>query len=311
MDSKAFSICPFCQAPSPVKEPRCVGCHRSLAGLRLAVYGTDLDTPLARAEATPLQDLPLRDGRGAVLEPTPPPTPLPSPPPVLRGTDRRTAPPPPSLPRRLAPRTAVALGATLLGAILVGGLLVRAQEPGPAAPPASAPAVAAPAPRVRIARTRAEATARPAAARRPPAPRQSTPAPTAPPTSSSPATSATGGTPPRAEVSTVRPDVRGVPVDVERARDDFRRPPPAPRAERDPREGLDLAVLRAHLRRAEAERARLAGRVEALRERATVPVVKDVEEHQRLQAALAAALDQLDELDAEVARLRRAVGGAD
>jgi len=96
-------------------------------------------------------------------------------------------------------------------------------------------------------------------------------------------------------------------VDVERARGDFRRPP----IEEDqdhPRVELEKATLRVALRRAEAERERLAARVDRLRERANVAVVTDVEEHQRLQAALAAALDQLDEMDAEMARLRRALG---
>jgi transposase len=107
--------------------------------------------------------------------------------------------------------------------------------------------------------------------------------------------------PPAAEVVTVHPDVRGVPVEVESAPEEWR---PAPVPAQD---DVDRASLRADLRRAHAERARLAGRIDDLRERVNIPVIEDVEEYQRNQATLAAALDQLDELDAEIGRLRRAL----
>jgi hypothetical protein len=74
-----------------------------------------------------------------------------------------------------------------------------------------------------------------------------------------------------------------------------------------PDAAVDRAELRAQLRAAVDRREILAAHVDRLRARTNVPVVKDVEEYQRAQEALSAALDRLDAVDAEVARLRRAL----
>jgi hypothetical protein len=66
-------------------------------------------------------------------------------------------------------------------------------------------------------------------------------------------------------------------------------------------------ALRARLDRAEQHRDAVAERVRALRERVNVPVIKDVDEYQRLQEELSAALDELDQADTEVRRFRRAL----
>jgi uncharacterized protein YlxW (UPF0749 family) len=99
----------------------------------------------------------------------------------------------------------------------------------------------------------------------------------------------------------VHPDVSARPVDVERARDDFGRDSSAPEAD------ARTAALHARLERAQQRRDALAERVRELRARTDVPVIKDVEEYQRLQDYLSAALDDLDRADAEVVRLRRAL----
>ena len=62
MESKAFHICPFCQAQNPASVSRCTRCERSLAGLPLTVYGSELDAASMRSEPRDLVDLPLRDG---------------------------------------------------------------------------------------------------------------------------------------------------------------------------------------------------------------------------------------------------------
>jgi hypothetical protein len=48
--------------------------------------------------------------------------------------------------------------------------------------------------------------------------------------------------------------------------------------------------------------------VSQLRARTNVPVIRDVDEYQRLQEQLSDALDQLDRVEAEIARLRRGLG---
>jgi len=130
---------------------------------------------------------------------------------------------------------------------------------------------------------------------------------------------------PTVTVYTVHPDVRSGPVGVERAQDDFRRgrprddssaeasdrgTAPAARADADAPPPVDEeahARLLARFRQAIQRRDALAARVSALRSRTDVPVIKDVDDYQRLQADLAAAQDQLDRAEAEVARLRQAV----
>jgi hypothetical protein len=103
-------------------------------------------------------------------------------------------------------------------------------------------------------------------------------------------------------------DVEADPVDVVRARDD------APREgsfEDEAGDGGRPASVRAglleRLQRAERRRDRVAERVDRLRERANVPIIRDVEAYQRVQADLAVALDELEAADAEVARRRRAL----
>jgi hypothetical protein len=105
------------------------------------------------------------------------------------------------------------------------------------------------------------------------------------------------------EVHTVHPDVRAAPVDVERMPDDLRRDSTADTHDEEVR-----ADLRARLGRAEERRQAIVERVSQLRARTNVPVIKDVAEYQRLQEQLSAALDQLDRVDAEIARLRRGLG---
>ena len=65
VESKAFHICPFCRAPSPVSEQRCARCGRSLAGLPLEIYGFETDAALAHPLPKPLMDLPLREQEAA------------------------------------------------------------------------------------------------------------------------------------------------------------------------------------------------------------------------------------------------------
>src|SRR4051794_2700037 len=72
MESKAFRICPFCQSATPVSDDRCVGCRRSLVGLSLPVYGSEIDAALARPAPAALVDLPLRDApKPVAAEPRP------------------------------------------------------------------------------------------------------------------------------------------------------------------------------------------------------------------------------------------------
>jgi hypothetical protein len=111
--------------------------------------------------------------------------------------------------------------------------------------------------------------------------------------------------PPAAEVIAVHPDVAAAPVDVERARDDFGR---------DDLPNMDpgaRATLRARLDRAQERRDVAAEHVRELRARVNVPVIRDVDEYQRLQEELAAALDDLDQANVEVRRFRRALRRAE
>lgn len=316
MESRAFHICPFCQATSPVSVPRCPRCRRSLAGLTLPVYGSELDAALAPPEAGPLIDLPLRGETGGTVDAA---STVPPPP-----TDR--PPPPAAERRRIGRRSKIGIAAAIMVAMLVGGWLVRAQDRHPTdedildsgaetsvpAVPATAPTVpatvatAAPTPVAALPAPASPVTRTRRAAGPPPEP------PDFPDASRLPARTA----PRPAEVSTVRPDVRAAPVGVERARDRLRRD----RAARDaadrervdadtPDDAVDRAELRAQLRRAVDRREVLAAHVARLRARTNVPVVKDVEQYQRDQEALSAVLDRLDATEAEVERLRRVLAG--
>jgi hypothetical protein len=239
-----------------------------------------------------LVDLPLRD--------TTADTPRPEIAPVAAVSPARKGAPPRAFQRRRDARTArlgvVAglMGATgLLGAaVLVGGWLVRAQDRDAPEAATIAPA-AAPATTIPLA-TIPPVTAAPALPRARPAASR-TVAAVAP-------RAAASLDEPSAEVMTVRPHVAAAPVDVERARDDDEPEPSA--------EGPDVRArpaLRARLDRALEHRDAVAERVRDLRARANVPVVKDVDEYQRLQQDLSAALDELDRADAQVRRLQRAL----
>ena len=91
-------------------------------------------------------------------------------------------------------------------------------------------------------------------------------------------------------------------MDVERARDDLGSDAPAESANAGAR-----AALRARLDRAQEHRDIVAARVRDLRARTNVPVIKNVEEYQRLQNDLSAALDELDQAETEVRRFQRAL----
>ena len=299
MESKAFHICPFCRAPSLVSEQRCKGCTRSLVGLPLAVYGSEIDAALAHSSPKPLMDLPLRakeptGGEGG--RPVVPALPL-------RPAVAARKPGPPAM-RRPArePRSGAIVGmaAALAATIAAGATLVRPRRPAPVAPTsASRAALPRPSsPRVTGSGKAAGAEAPARIAVRATAP---LPVPVAP----------TAGRP-RSEIYTLHPDVRpdhgdvrADPADVRRARqpvvgdtrteDDDVNPPDE-----------DALVLRAQLRRAEESRDRLAERVDRLRARMNVPVVTDVDRYQRLQDELETAREDLDRAQADVARWRRA-----
>jgi hypothetical protein len=339
MDSKAFHICPFCQSPSPVAAPRCVRCDRALSGLPLPVYGSELDATPMRSAPADLTDLPLRDTIAATPRPEAAPVTVAAPAaaPVAGPARRRVS------DRGRIGRTAkLAVAAGIVGAALLGGWLVRAQDrgepraraitaapattrPAPAAAAAS-PALSLPSPAVAAAApvaARASASPLPRAKAAPSAsaPRAAwpqreviSPAEPPPPVAAAAADDETprptvrrarrpAATPiyDEADVTTVHPDVSAAPVGVERARDDFGREasPPEPEAH--------AAALRARLERAQQRRDVLAQRVTELRAQTNVPVIRDVDEYQRLQQSLSAALDELDRADADVARLRRAL----
>lgn len=314
MESRAFHICPFCQAQNPVSVSRCARCARSLAGLPLPVYGSDLDTEMRPNASADLVDLPLREATvdmpgSDVVRETVPAVSVPAAPPVRRPLPRRRD----RRPARLAIAAGLMGAAGLLGAaaVLVGSWLVRAQDREDA-PPATV--VTAPAP--------PDTTLPPAAASpviAPPvtasAPPRGKPAPlrtaerAAAPSMSEASRGETPSPrprrPPAAEVIAVHPDVAAAPVDVERARDDFGR---------DDLPNLDpgaRATLRARLDRAQERRDVAAEHVRELRARVNVPVIRDVDEYQRLQEELTAALDDLDQANVEVRRFRRALRRAE
>ena len=315
MESSAFHICPFCQAQNPASVSRCVRCARSLAGLPLPVYGSELDAEMRPNASADLVDLPLREttvdapGPDGAREAVPA-VPVPATRPVrrpLQRTQPQTHDGGRGLRDRRTARLAIAAGmigaAGLFGAaVLVGSWLVRAQdrEDAPPATVVTAPApsdTTLPSAAVPPATTSAPPRARPAPsgtverAAAPPvreASREETPAPRP-------------RRPPAAEVITVHPDVAAAPVDVERARDDFGS---------DDSPTMDpgaRSALRARLDRAQQRRDVAAERVRELRTRVNVPVIKDVEEYQRLQQDLSAALDELDQADTQVRRFRRAL----
>ena len=290
MESKAFHICPFCQAQNPASVSRCVRCARSLAGLPLPVYGSELDAEMRPNASADLVDLPLRD----TMADAPPldlapvtaaaPANRASRRPFQRRRDARTA--------RLGVVAGLMGAAGLLGtAVLVGGWLVRAQdrdETTTVVPAVTVPPVTA-APALPPARP---ASPRTVAAAAPPPVRVASPEETP----SRPIRR------PAAEVMAVHPDVAAAPVDVERARDDFESDAPGETQDAGAR-----AALRGRLDRAQQHRDAVAARVRELRARTNVPVIKDIEEYQRLQEDLSAALDELDQADTQVRRFRRAL----
>jgi hypothetical protein len=297
MESKAFHICPFCQSPSPASAPRCARCDRSLAGLPLPTYGSELDVASMRSEPGDLVDLPLREGVEA--------TPIPVAAAVTAPPPTASRPPTPAPPQRRRNGRAAKVGeaAAMMGALLIGGWLIGrwlvrdrgTPTPAPAAEVSDTTLSASP------------ATMVPDRA----ATRMSTPEPG--PRVSVPARRTSAGrevAPVRqaasreaAEVYTVHPDVRAAPVGVERMPEDLGRDATA-----DARDEEARADLRARLGRAEQRRQAIAERVGQLRARTNVPVIRDVDEYQRLQEQLSDALDQLDRVEAEIARLRRALG---
>jgi hypothetical protein len=322
MESRAFHICPFCQAQNPASVSRCVRCARSLAGLPLPVYGSDLDAEMRPNASADLVDLPLREA--AVDAPGPDvahaalPA-VPATPPVGRPSQRRQPQTHDGGRGRRDGRTArLAIAAGMIGAagllgaaVLVGGWLVRAQDREDA-PPATVATAPAPPDTTRLPAATSPVTAPPVTTSAPPTARPAPPgtvdravAPPVREASREESPSPRPRRPPAAEVITVRPDVAAAPVDVERARDDFDRDDP-PNMDPGAR-----ATLRARLDRAQERRDVAAEHVRELRVRVNVPVIRDVAEYQRLQDELAAALDDLDQANVEVRRFRRALRRAE
>jgi hypothetical protein len=195
----------------------------------------------------------------------------------------------------------------MVGGVLIGGWLVRAQGTPSSAPPADVPDTSLSASPATVGPDRV-ATRMPvpdsgprtsSPARRTSIGRGAAPVRQAAARGDRPAPPADDAT----EVYTVHPDVRAAPVDVERMPEDLRRDSTA-----DARDQEVRTDLRARLGRAEQRRQAIAERVSQLRARTNVPVIKDVAEYQRLQEQLSAALDELDRVDAEIARLRRGLG---
>jgi len=292
MESKGFHICPFCQSPSPVSASRCARCDRSLAGLPLPTYGSELDAASMRSEPEDLVDLPLRDGVEGLPIPVAAAVTAPAP------TASRPPIPPAPNHRPIGRGAKVGVAAAMMGGLLIGGWLVRAQGTPTSAPPADVPATTLSASPATMGPDRV-------------ATRMSVPEPG--PRVSAPArrTSVGRGAAPvrqaasrdAAEVYTVHPDVRAAPVGVERMPEDLRGDTTA-----DARDEEARADLRARLVRAEQRRQAIGERVSQLRARTNVPVIKDVGEYQRLQEQLSDALDRLDRVEAEIDRLRRALG---
>ena len=281
VESKAFHICPFCRAPSPVSEQRCARCGRSLAGLPLETYGFETDAALAHPLPKPLMDLPLREQEAAGNDGAAPAPALP----LRPALAARRRPGPAAMrrpPRDPLPGAIVGMAVALAAAIAAGATLVRPRRPAPAVRTAAAR---------EILRRQASAhipVSRESAALATPPPviaRATAPSPvvTVPPPAGRP----------RPEIHTLHPDLR---PDRDDVRDDEVSAPDE-----------DALVLRAQLRRAEESRDRLADRVDRLRARMDVPVVTDVDRYQRLQDELETAREDLDRAEAEVARWRRAL----
>ena len=296
MDSRAFRICPFCQAASPVSETRCVGCQRSLDGLPLAVYGSELDGTLAQREPPPLVDLPLHEEPKVPVAASPPPP----------KADVATAPTSKAAGERRRPGRAakIAIAAAIVATALAGAWLVRAQARGGPAPRGGEAAPSAPAPTARSV-VPAVPTGGSTRVAMPSAPTARTAAATARPA---------------AAVSTVHPHRRRAPSDRGERPPDLGDDSPeaehgAARGERasDARDEDDEAAatadLRSQLDRAQQRRDAVAERVRRLRARTNIAVIKDIEDYQRAQDDLSVALDQLDRAEAEVARLHRALDG--
>ena len=299
MESKAFHICPFCQSPSLAAAPRCARCDRSLAGLPLPTYGSELDAASMRNEPGDLVDLPLRDGVEGL--PTPvaaiAPAATASPPPISAAPQRG----------RIGRAAKMGVAAAMMGALLIGGWLVRGQGTPTSAPAAEVPDTTLSASPARRAPDRVAARM----SKPEPGPRVSAPARRtsigrdagAAPVRQ--AASREAASREAAEVYTVHPDVRAAPVGVERMPEDLRRDSTAGARDEDAR-----ADLRARLSRAEQRRQALTERLSQLRARTNVPVVRNVDEYQRLQEQLSDTLDRLDRVEAEIARLRLALGNA-
>ena len=122
METRAFHICPFCQAQCPVAASRCVRCNRALADLPLPVYGSELDAEMRPAVSGDLVDLPLREttpeAHRPPSAPVAPALPVAGPAPrraFQRRRDARTA--------RLGVAAGLMGGAALLGAALLLSLI--------------------------------------------------------------------------------------------------------------------------------------------------------------------------------------------
>jgi hypothetical protein len=355
MDSKAFHICPFCQATSPVADARCASCARSLAGLTLPVYGSEIDEALSGREPQPLVDLPLREdapvAAAAPLVTAAPVAAAEAVAPIESGPETRPLPLPErtvaaaAAPHRSSAGRIAGTAAAMLAIGIVGGWLVRGPKPRrggnsaplaaasaapssslPAAPPSTFTSDSLPSmresdlPPAIAPRVTPRATPRPAMARPAPTPMPPMAAPPRP--ASRPDTQRAANTAPARPAPQAPPVVSEAPP-VRRAASRPVRPPAAEPIEEEgpvppdvdmdsvaPERGDEGAgqartSVADRLQRAEERRATLAARVNRLRERVNVGVIRDVENHQRLQAELEAALDQQDRLDSQIARLRR------
>ena len=250
-----------------------------------------------RSEPGELVDLPLRDGAEDLSTPAVAAATAPAP-------SASLPPIPAAPPRRRVGRaakvgvTAATMGALVIGGWLIGGWLVRAQGTPTSAPPAEVPDTTLSTPPATLAPERVAtriSNPEPGPRISPPARRTSVGRDVAPVRQAASREAA--------EVYTVHPEVRAAPVEVEQMPEDLRRDATA-----DARDEAPRADLRARLGRAEQRRQAISERVSQLRARTNVPVIRDVDEYQRLQEQLSDALDQLDRVEAEIARLRRALG---